>query len=150
MPKKRAIFLDRDGTIIKHVDLPHRVEDLHLLPGVANSIRLLNKFGFLVIVVSNQPVVARGIITEREAEKLDSYVVAELAKRGASVDFVYRCPHHPQATVKKYRRRCLCRKPKAGMLIKAVKRFNIDPKQSFMIGDSIIDVVAGKRVICVK
>ncbi|MBI4994666.1 HAD-IIIA family hydrolase [Candidatus Peregrinibacteria bacterium] len=146
MSKKKAIFLDRDGTIIRHVDLPHRAEDLRLLPGVADAIKTFSKLGFINIVISNQPVVARGLINLKEAEALDRYVIIQLARRKAVIDAVYRCPHHPKATLKKYRRRCRCRKPGTGMFIKAIKKFKIDTKQSFMIGDSIIDVVAGCRV----
>lgn len=153
---KRAVFLDRDGTIIRELD-NMRLSDLprmRFFPKVAEAIRSLNKLGFLVIVITNQPVVSRGWATEREVDQIHAVLVQRLAKKGAKIDAVYFCPHHPDANIPKYRKRCRCRKPNIGMIIKAAKKFNIDLKKSFIIGDRTADIAAGNRagmrVILVK
>ena len=142
---RKAVFLDRDGTIIKQVELMHSVEDLHLLPGVARAISALNKLGFLVVVVTNQPVVARGIIGPKEIDNIHAVLIERLNGKGAKIDAVYFCPHHPEATMPEYRLRCRCRKPEPGMILKGLKKLNINPKKSFMIGDALIDVVSGQK-----
>ncbi|MFA6105017.1 MAG: HAD family hydrolase [Patescibacteria group bacterium] len=141
----KAIFLDRDGTIIKHVELMHSVDDLRLLPGSASAINTFNRLGYLVIIVTNQPVVARGIVEPKEIDKIHEVLIERLHGRGAHIDRVYFCPHHPEATVSEYRLRCLCRKPEPGMILEGLKSLNINPDQSFMIGDALIDVVSGKK-----
>lgn len=141
----KAIFLDRDGTIIRHVELMRRVSDIKILPHAAESIKKLNKLGFLVIVVTNQPVVARGLAVPKEIDAIHAVLISQFKKKGAKIDAVYFCPHHPNADVKKYRLGCRCRKPEPGMLLKALKKYKIDPERSYMIGDAMIDVVAGKR-----
>lgn len=140
----RAVFLDRDGTINKEVDVLRRVSQVKLLPGAAKAIKAINKLGFLVIVVTNQPVVARGWLTEKDVEKIHDVLVKRLAKQGARIDAIYYCPHHPDANLKKYRKNCSCRKPKPGMILKAMKKFGISRKGSFMVGDHVWDIMAGK------
>ncbi len=142
---RKAVFLDRDGTIIKQVELMHSVEELHLLPGAAKAIGALNKLGFLVVVVTNQPVVARGIISPEEIDNIHAVLIERLGGKGAKIDEVYFCPHHPEATMPEYRLRCRCRKPEPGMILQGLKKLNINPKKSFMVGDALIDVVAGKK-----
>lgn len=142
--KRKAIFLDRDGTVIRQVELLIDSKKVRIISGVPEAIRAFNKFGFLVITISNQPVIARGIVTEDGIRAMDTMIRARLAKKGAIVEASYFCPHHPNATLLKYRKVCKCRKPAPGMLTRAIKNFNIDPKTSFMIGDAMIDVVAGK------
>lgn len=141
----KAVFLDRDGTLIKQVELMHSVEELEILPGVPEAIAELNKLGFLTVIVTNQPVVARGVAMPADIDKVHAELIGRLGKSGAKIDAVYFCPHHPEATLEKYRLRCDCRKPEPGMILNGLKEFNIDPKRSFMIGDAIIDVVAGQR-----
>lgn len=147
----KAIFLDRDGTIVRHVDLLHKASKLHLLPNSARAIKEFNRLGYLTIVITNQPVVARGIATLEDVEKVNAALIRRLARRGARIDAVYFCPHHPEKYpgvprhARKYRVVCVCRKPKPGMLKQAIKEYGIDPRKSFMIGDSMIDIVAGKR-----
>ena len=143
--KLRAVFLDRDGTIIRHVELMRRVADLKFLPHAAQAIRAFNKLGFLVVVITNQPVVARGLATPKEIDRIHAVLVRRLKTKGARIDAVYFCPHHPNADVKRYRLRCSCRKPEPGMILKALKKFNIDPEISFLISDGLIDTVAGKK-----
>jgi D-glycero-D-manno-heptose 1,7-bisphosphate phosphatase len=145
MTKRKAVFLDRDGTIIKFEDLITKPSQLKLLPGAARAVKKFNDLGFLVIVVTNQPVVARGLIEPAGIEVLHEILEKRLERAGARVNAWYFCPHHPEATLKKYRMACSCRKPKPGMFKKAMKRFNIDSRKSYSIGDGIIDIVAGKR-----
>ena len=145
LKKQKAFFLDRDGTVIKHFELMRSSSQLKLLPRASQAIKTMNDRGFLVFLVSNQPVIARGLATPEEVEVIHDNLKEKLRQSGARIDAVYFCPHHPNADVKKYRIKCRCRKPSPGMILKAVKEFNIDPKKSFMVGDAMIDIVAGKR-----
>ncbi|MEK7075435.1 MAG: HAD family hydrolase [Patescibacteria group bacterium] len=142
---QRAVFLDRDGVINREVDNLKNVKQLRLLPNVAASIKKLNRLGFLIIVVTNQPVIARGWLTEERLEKIHQVLIERLAKQGARIDAIYYCPHHPNANLKKYRLICQCRKPNIGLIKKAVKKFKINIKKSFIIGDRTADILAGKR-----
>jgi len=142
---RKAVFLDRDGTIIKQVELMHSVDELRLLPGAALAINALNQLGFLVVIVTNQPVVARGIIAPKEVDNIHAVLISRLNGKGAKIDAVYFCPHHPEATMPKFRLRCRCRKPEPGMILKGLKKLNINSKKSFIVGDALIDVVAGKK-----
>jgi mannose-1-phosphate guanylyltransferase / phosphomannomutase len=142
---KRAVFLDRDGTIIKQIELLHKVSDVKLLPQAARAIRDLNHLGYLTVIVTNQPVIARGISTPKEVDKIHAVLIGRLKRGGAKIDAVYFCPHHPEATLKKYRMRCKCRKPEIGMILSAAKKYGIDLKKSFMVGDSTRDTQAGNR-----
>jgi D-glycero-D-manno-heptose 1,7-bisphosphate phosphatase len=140
----RATFLDRDGVI--NVKAPEgryvtRWEDVRFLPGVATAIRLLNKAGFRVIVVSNQRCVAKGLVTSAEVEALHRKISTELADHGAVIDAVYFCPHETEPP-------CDCRKPAPGMLLQAAKDHQIDLHASWMIGDSDADVAAGRNAGC--
>jgi histidinol-phosphate phosphatase family protein len=141
----KAVFLDRDGTINREVDVLRRLKQLRILPGVSRAIAALNRLGFLVVVVTNQPVIARGWITKNELDEIHAILIRRLKKGGAKIDAVYYCPHHPQANLERYRMRCRCRKPNIGMVMKAVKKFKIDVKKSFMVGDSTRDILTGKR-----
>lgn len=141
----KAVFLDRDGVINREVDVLRNLKQLRLLSGVARAIRELNKLGFLIIVVTNQPVIARGWLTEEEVDAIHNVLIKRLVQKGARIDAIYYCPHHPNANLKKYRRRCQCRKPNIGLIKKAVEKFEINVKISFMIGDSTGDILTGKR-----
>lgn len=141
---QRAIFLDRDGVINREVDVLRRLSQLKILPNVAKAIKQINQLGFLVIVVTNQPVIARGWATESAVENINIVMAKRLARQGAEIDAIYYCPHHPKANLKKYREVCDCRKPKPGLILKAIKDFKIDRRQSFMIGDHAWDILAGK------
>ncbi|MEK9180426.1 MAG: HAD family hydrolase [Patescibacteria group bacterium] len=143
--KVKAVFFDRDGTIIRQVELLHKVRDVRLFPRAAKAIKEINKLGYLAIVVTNQPVVARGIIGPKEVDEIHAVLLGRLKRSGAKIDAVYFCPHHPEATLKKYRLKCRCRKPEIGMLIQAAKKYGIDLKKSFMVGDSTRDIQAGNR-----
>lgn len=147
--KQKAIFLDRDGTINKHKGFLTNAKDLELIPGVAEAIRQINRSGFLAVVISNQPVIARGDCTFEELDAIHQKMETELGKEGAFLDAIYYCPHHIDKGFEgerpDYKFDCDCRKPKPGLLLKAAKEWNIDLTASYMIGDSDIDVQAGKN-----
>ncbi len=152
---KKAVFLDRDGTITKHKDFITDESQLELEPGAAEGISILNDLGFTVVVVTNQPQVARGMCTESDIERIHRKMEELLAQKGARVDAVYFCPHHPEKnhpdippSAMKYRIDCECRKPKAGMLKEAAQKLGIALTQSFMIGDTTSDLLAGKTAGC--
>jgi D-glycero-D-manno-heptose 1,7-bisphosphate phosphatase len=145
---KRAVFLDRDGTINEEKDYLHRIEDFEFIPGASEAIRRLKKAGFLVIVVTNQSGVARGYYTLDDVKILHRYMLRELEAAGASVDGIYVCPHHPVEGVGEYLRECDCRKGRPGMLLRAAEEHGIDLSRSFMIGDKAADVEAGEAAGC--
>ncbi|MFC1943187.1 D-glycero-beta-D-manno-heptose 1,7-bisphosphate 7-phosphatase [Chloroflexota bacterium] len=145
----RAVFLDRDGVITQ--EPPHYAHELSQLDLISNSsdaIRLLNNNGFMVVVVSNQAGIARGYYREEDAILFNQAMRERLAKEGAYINAIYYCPHHPEATVERYRVDCDCRKPKPGMLIKAHKELDIDLKRSFIVGDKLSDIETGERAGC--
>lgn len=150
--RQRAIFLDRDGTINKYVGFLWDIEDFALLPGVSTAIRRMNQAGYLVIVVTNQPVVARGEVTFAQLHKIHNKMETLLGKEGAFVDGIYVCPHHPdkgfEGEVPELKIDCDCRKPKPGLLLKAAGEFNIDLSASWMVGDDRKDILAGKHCGC--
>ena len=146
----RAVFLDRDGTIIEdtsYVDDPAKVR---LLSGVADAIRRFGDASYLVVIVSNQSGVARGMFDEATLSAVHQRVDELLAERGATLDGAYYCPYldSAEATVETYRRDSDLRKPKPGMLLQAAEELNIDLERSWMIGDSSRDIEAGKRAGC--
>ena len=142
---RKAVFLDRDGTINKEVDNLRRLKDLRILPGAARAIKKINKLGFLAVVITNQPVVSRGWLTEPELDRIHAVLIRRLGRKGAKLDAIYYCPHHKDAQIRKYRVLCACRKPNIGLILKAAKKFKIDLKKSFMVGDSTRDILAGKK-----
>lgn len=152
--KQKCIFLDRDGTINKYVGFVRSKEEFELLPDVAEAIKLINRSGFLAIVVTNQPVIARGEVTWDELQEIHNKMETELGKAGAYIDAIYFCPHHPdkgfQGEIEELKMDCDCRKPKPGMLLKASEDYNIDLNKSYMIGDSDRDVQAGEAAGCIS
>lgn len=150
--KQKAIFLDRDGTINKYVGFLRNIDEFELLDGVAAAIKMINQSGYLAIVVTNQPVIARGEVSLEELEAIHNKMETLLGEEGAYVDAIYFCPHHPDKGFEgerpEYKKICDCRKPKPGMLIKAAKDYNIDLKESWMIGDGLNDIEAGKAAGC--
>jgi D-glycero-D-manno-heptose 1,7-bisphosphate phosphatase len=146
---KQAVFLDRDGVITQEPPhYAHKIDQLKFIAGTADAIRLLNNNGFIVIIASNQAGIARGYYREEDATLFHQAMIQSLDKKGARIDAIYYCPHHPEAKVEKYRTVCDCRKPAPGMLKQAEKELNIDLTQSFMVGDKLSDIEAGKRVGC--
>lgn len=150
--KQKAIFLDRDGTINKYVGFLRGIDQFELIPGVADAIKKINASGYLCIVITNQPVIARGEVTVDELELIHKKMETELGFDGAYVDGLYYCPHHPhkgyEGEVVELKIDCDCRKPKPGMLIKAAEELNIDLSASFMVGDGENDVKAGLAAGC--
>lgn len=150
--KQKAIFLDRDGTINKYVGFLRSPEQMDLIPGVAESIRKINESCYLAIVVTNQPVIARGEVTIDELDEIHKKMETLLGKEGAYIDALYYCPHHPdkgfEGEISELKRECNCRKPKPGLLLKAAKDLNIDLSNSFMLGDSESDIRAGENAGC--
>lgn len=150
--KQRAIFLDRDGVINKYVGFLTDICEFELLPHVAEAIKKINGFGFLTVIVTNQPVIARGEVTFRQLEGIHNKMEVLLGKEGAYVDRIYFCPHHPDrgyaGEVTELKIDCDCRKPKIGMFARAAAELNIDLEQSWMIGDGENDIRAGNSAGC--
>lgn len=150
--KQKAIFLDRDGTINKYVGFLKNDKDFELIPGVSSAVKSFNDNGYLVIVITNQPVIARGEVTIEELNNIHNKMETLLGKDGAYVDAIYYCPHHPhkgyEGEITELKIECECRKPKPGLILKAAKDFNIDIASSWMIGDSENDILAGKNAGC--
>lgn len=142
--KQKAIFLDRDGTINEYVGFLRKEEDFRLIPGVSEAIKKINNSGYLAIVVTNQPVIARGEVTEEGLEEIHKKMETLLGLDGAYIDDIYYCPHHPdkgfEGEIPELKIECDCRKPKTGMLEKAAREHNIDLSSSIMIGDSTLDI----------
>ena len=150
--KQKAVFLDRDGTINKYVGFLRNIDEFELIDGVADAIKKINALGYLAIVITNQPVIARGEVSFEELEVIHNKMETLLGKEGAYLDAIYYCPHHPHKGYEGERPElkidCECRKPKPGMLLKAANDFNIDLSQSWMIGDGEIDIKAGINAGC--
>lgn len=150
--KQKAIFLDRDGTINKYVGFLRNIDEFELLDGVADAIQEINASGYLAIVSTNQPVIARGEVSFDELEMIHNKMETLLGQKGAYLDAIYFCPHHPHKGYEGERPElkfdCECRKPKPGMLLKAAQEFNIDLAQSWMIGDGENDIKAGMNAGC--
>ena len=145
---ERAVFLDRDGTIIEQVNYLYECSQVKFPPKSGEAIKLLNENGFKVFVITNQPGVARGYFTEEAVKEVNRYIEEYLSKEGATIDRFYYCPHHPEGTIEEYTKECDCRKPKPGMIEEAAGEFGIDLRGSFVIGDRLIDVDAGQRAGC--
>ena len=147
--KQKAIFLDRDGTINKYVGFLRNIDDFELIEGVSEAIKLINQSGYLAIVVTNQPVIARGEVSWDELHEIHKKMETLLGKDGAYIDGIYICPHHPDKGFEgerpEYKIDCDCRKPKPGLLLQAAKDFNINLSQSIMIGDSDSDLHCGEN-----
>ena len=140
--KRRAIFLDRDGVINKkRDDYVKSINELEIFPFVASAIKKLNNANFKVIVITNQSAINRNIITHKKVEQIHLTIQNYLKKKQSFIDAFYYCPHKPDEN-------CICRKPKPGLLIKAIQDFKINPKESWMIGDSNSDLESGRLVGC--
>ena len=152
----KAIFLDRDGVInelVYHeeqgiIDSPFSVEQFKLLPGVGEAIKQFHDMGVEVILISNQPGMAKGHMSEETFAKIRKKMKNDLAKEGAFLDGEYYCLHHPDAKVERLKANCECRKPKPGLILQAAQDMNIDLYQSWMIGDGLTDIQAGKQAGC--
>lgn len=140
MPNKRkAVFLDRDGTINVEKDYLFRIEDFEFLPGVLDGLQLLRQAGYLLIIITNQSGIARGYYTEEDYNKLTAWMLDQFKQDGIEISKVYHCPHHPRAAVERYRKDCNCRKPGLGLFEKAIKDFDLDLSGCYAIGDKMRD-----------
>lgn len=143
---KTGVFLDRDDTIIKdqvYLSEPDRIE---ILPGVAQAIALLNAQEIPVIVITNQSGIARGVFNEATLEKIHRRMLAMFNEKGAAIDGIYYCPHHPEGSIKEFARQCECRKPQPGMLLRAARDFNLKLENCYMVGDKEDDIETIHRV----
>jgi len=135
----KTVFIDRDGTINANTGYIKTPDDFKIYKGVAEGIKILNNMGYKVIIITNQSGIARGFFNEEMLEKIHEKMKKELSEKGATVDAIYFCPHHPDE-------KCNCRKPEPGMLQKAMKDFDVDVQKSFIIGDRMLDVEAGNKI----
>jgi D-glycero-D-manno-heptose 1,7-bisphosphate phosphatase len=145
-PTRRAVFLDRDGTIIEEVGYLDRAERVEFYPWTIDAIRAFNRAGLAVVMISNQSGVARGFFTETVVEHVHAHMAAMLAEGGARIDAYYYCPHHPDGKVAGYARPCDCRKPGRGLVDRAVRELDVDPARSFVVGDRWVDVALARAV----
>lgn len=145
---KRAIFIDKDGTLVENV--PYNVNPglLELTWQAGSALQLLRQMGYALIVVTNQPGVAKGLFTETALDVLHHRLAEMLAQYGVALDGIYYCPHSPEGVINRYTISCTCRKPMPGMLFRASREHDIDLRQSWMIGDILNDVEAGRRAGC--
>lgn len=145
----RAVFLDRDGVVIEDVHLLIAPDQLRLLAGVPAALQSLKDAGFLLLLVTNQTVVARGLVTEAQLGQIHEDLQTDLQAAGAPrLDEIYICPHHPRATLAEYRVACNCRKPRAGLLRRAAKEWDLHLPGCFVMGDRLTDIAAGAKAGC--
>ncbi len=137
----RAVFLDRDGTINREVNYLHRREDLRLVPGTADALKLLGRMGFLRIIITNQSGIARGYYNHEALECIQNEILRRLKGQGADIEGFYHCPHHPMGKIREFAIKCDCRKPLPGMFLQAEKDFNLEMNRCWAIGDRIRDLI---------
>lgn len=146
---RAAVFLDRDGVIIEETGNLVDHSAMRLLPGATIALKRLADAGYALVVITNQPVVGRGLVTEAQMDELHTALAGEIAKAGGpTLAGVYVCPHHPNADVEQYRTECECRKPRPGLLLRAADELGVPLADSFMVGDRISDIAAGARAGC--
>ena len=143
--KRPAVFIDRDGTINEQMGYVNHISRFVLLPGTAEGIRLLNRHQYLAIIVSNQSGVARGYFPMELIDRVHAHMKDLLAKEGANIDGIFFCPHYPRGIVPEYSVECDCRKPRTGLVQKACEEFDIDMKNSYVIGDRCSDIELAER-----
>ena len=144
MNGKPAVFLDRDGVLNEDRGYVHRWEDFSFLPGAIEALRQLQQKGYLLVVITNQSAVARGLCTEADVLALHERMCAFLRERGIELAGIYHCPHHPQGSVSDYAIACACRKPEPGMILRAAQAHGIDLSRSLLVGDKLSDLEAGR------
>lgn len=139
---EKVVFLDRDGTISKDsINHIKSWDEFHFLPNAKQGLKLLNEQNFHIIIITNQSVIAREMVTPAELDSIHRNMIKEIEAAGGKIETIYYCPHYPDNG-------CSCRKPKPGLLLQAIKDHAIDPKQSYMVGDRIMDIEVGKSVGC--
>lgn len=145
---KKAIFLDRDGTINVEKNYLYKIEDFEFLPRVIDALKILQDAGFCLIIITNQSGIARGFYDEEDLMRLHNWMTEDLSKQGILISSIYYCPHHPEATIEKYRKNCNCRKPQIGMYLKAISDFDISLEESYVIGDKLRDCAICEMTEC--
>jgi len=148
MDQRKAVFLDKDGTLIPDIPYNVNVDLIELEEATIEGLKQMKEEGFLLIVISNQAGIAKGYFTKEAVEKVKEKIAYLLQPHHIKIDGFYYCPHHPQGTVKEYAIECNCRKPLPGLLLQAASDFAVNLQQSWMIGDILHDVEAGKRAGC--
>ena len=150
--KQKAVFLDRDGTMNRYVGFLNNIEDFSLIEDAAEAVKLINQSGYLAIVVTNQPVIARGELSWEQLTEIHNKMETLLGNAGAYIDDIFCCPHQPDKGFAgeriEYKKECECRKPRPGMLLDAARKYNIDLSKSWMVGDSMSDIEAGNNAGC--
>lgn len=146
--KPRALFLDRDGTLVYPAHFPSRPEELQIYEHLGPALRSLQQMGFLLVIVTNQSGLARGYFTEADLERMHDYLRAELQSMDVRLDGIYYCPHHPEGIVPELSIQCACRKPRPGLLLQAAAELHIDLARSWFVGDILDDVEAGNLAGC--
>ena len=134
-----VVFLDRDGTIIEDKDFIKSPDEIEFIPGSIEAIKIFKKMGYIIVVISNQSGIGRGILTEKMVKEVNDSFVQQLRERGTPVDALYFCPHHPADN-------CDCRKPETGMIRRAVTEHKLDLKEAVVIGDKLSDIELGRRI----
>ena len=142
------MFLDRDGTVVVHVDYARSAAEIELLPGAGEAIREFRRRGYLVVLITNQSGIGRGYFTQSDLESMHDKLCHDLAEHEAKLDAIYHCPHLPADLMPPGQTPCDCRKPNPGMLRRAAEELGIDLAQSFMIGDAASDIESGKAAGC--
>jgi D,D-heptose 1,7-bisphosphate phosphatase len=145
---QKAVFLDRDDTVINDPGYITEPEQVTLLPGVAEAVTQLKRMGYRVVIITNQSAIARGMLTEEKLAKIHQRLRNLLFAEGAGIDGLYYCPYHPDGTIEEFARESELRKPRPGMLLQAAGELDIDLSQSWMIGDRYRDIQAGKAAGC--
>jgi len=145
---KRAVFLDRDGTLLEEDGYLNRPEDIRYYNQAFDAVKRINASGSLAVVITNQSAIARGLLSEEDLSNLHHILAAGFDRQGARIDAIYYCPHHPEAGDEPYRGTCQCRKPNPGMLLSAAQDLDLDLTSSHIIGDKLLDVEAGHRAGC--
>jgi len=146
--RPRALFLDRDGTLVHPRHYPSRPEQLRLYAGIGPILRALQGAGLRLVIITNQAGIARGYLTETDLQHMHDHLIRELAQMGVHVDGIYYCPHHPEGMIAELAVRCKCRKPQPGMLLRAAAEHNLALEHSWFVGDILDDVEAGNRAGC--
>jgi D-glycero-D-manno-heptose 1,7-bisphosphate phosphatase len=143
---RRAVFLDRDGTLIEESGYLDRLERLEFFPFSVDAVRVLNRAGFVTVIITNQAGIARGIVRESFVAEAHRHIADRVEAGGAKIDAFYYCPHHSDGVIEQYRTACDCRKPQPGLLRRAAKDLDLDLARSFAVGDRWHDVAAGQAV----
>ncbi len=146
--KRRALFLDRDGTLVHPRHYPSRPEELRVYAGIGRELRRFQEAGFRLVVITNQSGLARGLFSNADLQRMHAHLIAELTGAGVRLDGIYHCPHHPDGVIPELSVRCRCRKPEPGMLLQAAADLDLDLHHSWVVGDILDDVEAGNRAGC--